>query len=505
MRHDHNRPFDIEADEAHDITSQFWGATRGWSPHDVADRGDGEGWQARTTGSLQAIRDGFTGGRRRQSMRAATPARGIDRTRSHGIVRPDAAHADGGDRERDLDAEPRRSQSRDATLGELAAGWADDDEWSAGWSAPTQRVAAVDRQLPTAERRATAARPRPNHVEVELDERPDAPLPARRSSIGILSERLGVGAVDPLLARLGAIVAIGVLMVPVALAARSGGATISTPRVASLAAGAAGGDAPDLASGPIVESSAAATAVASAGVDPSTSAATEPSETPPTTDGASTSPASADVTPPPVSATATLAAATAEQPADRVEPVCALTYEAGAGDSWYRIADAAGITPAQLIDANLATLDTPIFPGDEICLPPGAVMPPPPTTAPPATLPVTTTPPPTTTATTTVAPTTAPPAPTASQAEVQQIIREIWPDELEQRALEIAYRESRYVATAYNGWCCYGVFQIYYTVHDDWLPQVGVHSAADLFDARKNITAAYVIYQRAGGWGPWGG
>ena len=89
---------------------------------------------------------------------------------------------------------------------------------------------------------------------------------------------------------------------------------------------------------------------------------------------------------------------------------------------------------------------------------------------------------------------------------MQQLIRDIWPDELEERALEIAWRESNYIATAYNGWCCYGVFQIYCTrPRRAGSTTIGVNTASDLLDARKNITAAYALYQRAGGWGPWGG
>ena len=85
------------------------------------------------------------------------------------------------------------------------------------------------------------------------------------------------------------------------------------------------------------------------------------------------------------------------------------------------------------------------------------------------------------------------------------LIREIWPDELEERALQIAYRESNFKSTAYNGSCCYGVFQINWSSHKSWLGAYGITSANDLLDARKNITAAYALYQRSGGWGPWGG
>ena len=85
------------------------------------------------------------------------------------------------------------------------------------------------------------------------------------------------------------------------------------------------------------------------------------------------------------------------------------------------------------------------------------------------------------------------------------MIREIWPDDLEDKALAIAWRESNYKATAFNGSCCYGVFQINWASHKSWLGSLGITSTNDLLDARKNITVAYAIYQRAGGWGPWGG
>jgi hypothetical protein len=356
-----------------------------------------------------------------------------------------------------------------------------------------------------------------NHVELELDDEVSAHGSPRRTPIAALSERLGIGAVDPLLARLGAIVLIGVMLVPVAMSARSGSSTLTTEAAAlapGLGAAAADPSAPVTAvTAPVVSDQAAsetpATDVSSATAAPSTGAA--PATEASTTVASSTITAAAEQPSSTTDASALVEPATAEVPALRVEPVCALTYQAAVDDSWYRIADGAGITPRQLLDANLAMLDTPIFPGDEICLPAGAVMPTPPTTAPPSTAPPSTTPAttraPSTTAapTTTAAPVTSPPAPTASQAQVQQLIRDIWPDDLEQRALEIAYRESRYIATAYNGWCCYGVFQIYYTAHDGWLDEIGVNTASDLYDARKNITAAYMIYQRAGGWGPWGG
>ena len=87
---------------------------------------------------------------------------------------------------------------------------------------------------------------------------------------------------------------------------------------------------------------------------------------------------------------------------------------------------------------------------------------------------------------------------------MQQIIRDIWPDALEQRAIEIAWRESNWIPTADNGHCCHGVFQIYWTVHRSWLADFGVTSLEQLYDPVTNTRMALEIYNRAGGWGPWG-
>ena len=136
---------------------------------------------------------------------------------------------------------------------------------------------------------------------------------------------------------------------------------------------------------------------------------------------------------------------------------CALEYEVAVGDFWIRIADGSGAVLADVLAVNDATVSTPLYPGRSICLPDGAMIPPPPpvpTTAAPtstvehqhedleheldqldgSTTPATTTSPPT--------PAPPPPASTAGPAEVEAIIRSVWPDELEDRALEIARRES---------------------------------------------------------------
>ena len=82
------------------------------------------------------------------------------------------------------------------------------------------------------------------------------------------------------------------------------------------------------------------------------------------------------------------------------------------------------------------------------------------------------------------------------------MIREIWPDNIEERALTIARRESSLRPDAYNGWGCYGVFQIYFNANRAFLASQGVTSPEQLLDARTNVTVAYELYKRSG-FSPW--
>ena len=77
----------------------------------------------------------------------------------------------------------------------------------------------------------------------------------------------------------------------------------------------------------------------------------------------------------------------------------------------------------------------------------------------------------------------------------------MWPDNLEDQAIAIATRESNLVPTVRN-YCCYGLFQIYYTAHQTWLAAMGITSAAQLYDPRVNATAALALYN-SNGWAPW--
>ncbi len=209
--------------------------------------------------------------------------------------------------------------------------------------------------------------------------------------------------------------------------------------------------------------------------------------------------------------TTTVAAAppaAATQSADKAP--CTLTYVIAKGDAWSTIASRAKVTMKALLTANGATVNTLLLPGKTICLPAGATAPSAPTTAapvakPPATTqPATTQPKPTTPPATTAPPTTQPkpPANTYTKAQVTQIIRNVWPDDLEDEAIRIATRESNLIPTVKN-YCCYGLFQIYYSAHRTWLASMGITDPAQLYDPLVNSTAALALY-RISGWAPWG-
>jgi hypothetical protein len=129
-----------------------------------------------------------------------------------------------------------------------------------------------------------------------------------------------------------------------------------------------------------------------------------------------------------------------------------------------------------LLTANGLVANGLILPGQRLIVPTGSGAPAP--SAPPTTV-----------------------ASTISTAEVERIIRQVWPDDLEQQAVDIARRESGLRPTAQNS-CCVGLFQLYYDLHSWWLVGIGVNSRGALFDARTNAQAALALYQRAG-WAPW--
>ena len=155
------------------------------------------------------------------------------------------------------------------------------------------------------------------------------------------------------------------------------------------------------------------------------------------------------------------------------------------GDSWSLLADYAGVGLSSLLRANNATHRTVILPGQKLCVPQGAAF-----NRPGASV---------------IAEAATPklvvPKKRLSPAQSEAIIREIFPDKLERRALKIARRESNLNHVAHS-WCCLGLFQIYFGANKAFLGTLGVTNASQLLDARTNATAAYAMYQRSG-WAPW--
>ena len=524
--------FDHQEDSADELTREFWGDKSTWVSDDRR-RSSGRTMQIRpaddqrdeyrldhTPTSMRAVRDGIAAFKPKRRMRDDSTGP-VQRTRQHGVVT--------GATPAPVDEPSPRSSRRpsaetmahsDASIADLGAGRYDYDDHAYDLSDLDDPIPAR-RSAPVAVAHASARR-----VDDRREEHDDL-VALTPVSFG---DRLGLAAVDPAVIRIGIVLLALVLALPLALAMRgddSSGAELQGDTVPAApqtvaANGAQPVDAAAAASAPTETPTPASEPVAAdagAGVDADTAAAPAATDTSTNVSAgsdsavadqaASTRTAQADE---PVEATVASdgAVAVVDEPAERVTPDCSLDYTAGAGDSWYRIADAAGVTPDELLAQNMASLDTVILPGDQICLPAGSTVPTAPTTtaAPTTTEAPTTTAAPTTTQapTTTAAPTTTvAPSETYSPTEVQALIREIFPADQHEKALQVAWRESNYIETADNGWCCVGVFQIYWTVHQSWLDDYGIYTRDDLKNARKNITAAYALYQSSGGWGPWGG
>jgi len=155
------------------------------------------------------------------------------------------------------------------------------------------------------------------------------------------------------------------------------------------------------------------------------------------------------------------------------------------GDSWSLLADYAGVGLSAMLRANNATARTIILPGQKLCVPSGATF-----NRPGANV-----------TTEAAAPKLIIPKKRLSAAQSEAIIREVFPDKLERRALKIAKRESHLNHVAHS-WCCLGLFQIYFGANKAFLGTLGITNASQLLDARTNATAAFAMYQRSG-WAPW--
>ena len=107
------------------------------------------------------------------------------------------------------------------------------------------------------------------------------------------------------------------------------------------------------------------------------------------------------------------------------------------------------------------------------------------------------------TPTTTAVPVTTVPVAPMSRNQIIQLIRDTFPDDVEEVALYVAKRESNYNPRSKN-WCCSGLFQIYYKHHKTRVRAVGVKTEADLLNPVLNVKAAHLIWSQNGkSWGPW--
>ena len=327
--------------------------------------------------------------------------------------------------------------------------------------------------------------------------------------------RQNIGHVDPLIRRMAALAIVVALCIPLAMTMRGGDDRSSLqPDTSTVAIGA-------------TVTAADQTTVAAVATDPAATnaavviqqtAATEVAvtdTTPPATDApVAAAPASNVVAATPAAAPPAIEAVATKS----TELVCAKDYEVVAGDYWILIAKKVSLSLDEVLAANNATAKTAIYPGRTVCLPANASAP---TTAAPATTATATTTPATTAKPTTTAPATtvkattttvkttststpaaAAPKTSYTKADVEAIIRQVWPDDLENEALRIATRESN-LQPGVRNYCCFGLFQIYYSVHKVWLASIGVTSAEQLYDPLTNAYVGYAMYIKAGGWGPW--
>jgi len=371
------------------------------------------------------------------------------------------------------DLDPTRSDDRDHAL--------EDEFWG---HEPTRRFERPARE-PRPTRLARAARsardPRPAETVVPAND--PAADPFRDRVTDRLNDTVPPDLVtpcprppvDPLLRRAGLLaLAIG-LLVPVALSIRGGAASGVATGSATVAYGSAPG---------VTDTAAPASAdtIDYPMVGPLESTDL-PTITPP--GDANDTPDEAQSTPP----------ARTERAQATVS--CASRYDVRSGDSWSLIASRASVTLDRLLAANSATVSTVLLVGAQICLPPEAKV---------SALTAAGSAGTTGSKTSVSAPATTwapPPTNTYSREQVIRIIREEWPDALEDTAIMIADRESHLNPSAQN-WCCVGLFQIYWDVHDGWLAALGITNRSQMFDPRTSARAGYALYLRSNSFRPWG-
>ena len=168
---------------------------------------------------------------------------------------------------------------------------------------------------------------------------------------------------------------------------------------------------------------------------------------------------------------------------------CIGKYTVKTGDSWSGIAKKSGIKISELTAANGKTSRSTLLPGQELCLPKGAVV------ASAAATPSTAVP-------TTTQPPKYVPTKTFTRAELEKFVRDAWPDSLEENAFFVVNRESKWNPLSRNS-CCIGLFQLNWNSHKSWMKNYGITDASELLNPEINAKLAYATWQRSGSWRPW--
>lgn len=343
---------------------------------------------------------------------------------------------------------------------------------------------------------------------------------------------------DTLRRRLAALLVIGLCIAPIAWALRGDGNAVDVTETGGAAA--------------IVQfdTNSDSSSISTAAVD---SSSVVPNETTPEVAEAAVIPA---VIPAETPAEIPVTAAPTTQPAPRV---CAAKYTVQAGDSWFGIAERSGVKASLIAGTNDMTIRSALMVGQEICLPPGAVVP---AVIVPGAVTTTTTPKiacvgsytvktgdswsgiaskngikisaltaangktsrstllpgqklclpqgvvvaaemsATTSAPTTTQPPKYVPTRTFTGAELEKFVRDAWPDELEADAFYVVQRESNWNPLSRNS-CCIGLFQLNWNSHKSWMKNYGITDASELLNPEINAKLAYATWQRSGSWQPW--
>ena len=159
---------------------------------------------------------------------------------------------------------------------------------------------------------------------------------------------------------------------------------------------------------------------------------------------------------------------------------CVKSYTVRPNDSWSRIAEKVHVSMQLLLKVNKSSTKTLILIGDVICLPRAAVT----ESVPASGLKLN------------------PPAKRYTAHQAAAIIKEVFPDNLEQRAIAIANRETHLNPAAWTS-CCVGLFQMKWESHKKWLMAMGIGSAQEMLDPYVASRAALQLYRRSNGWSPW--